>query len=647
MAVLAQKGHHEMTKSLSKVLMSLTNYLSQRAYFRLVLALPVILYLAVALFWQSHQFYRLTGDEPHYLLITDSLVRDHDLLVLNNYSIDTPVQRATGAKLDAPGHVEAHTDNQFSNHSPGLAFILVVPYWIAGVIGTKIFMALIAGLWPLLLYRALFQITESERWSALVALFLAIGLPFSAASNQIYPDLLAGMIILCVTLKIFVRLQDQHRHSFSFLTDLWTGLLLALLPWLDVRFILPAVLLLVVYTYIGIRTPGESPTGSLRFQNLAPAGMVSCSVVLLHLYSQIAFGTFFGFYHQDYFSFGVREIGMILSGLHWDQTQGVFIQQPLFLLGLVGIALLIKANRQIAILLGILYVSFLLPNATQPALYGGFSFVGRSWWAVFALWVFPLAYVVKLLLAKNRIVLSALCGASIALQGWYAGKWLFLDDFLLNRNVPTWVGRSFFDHTGLLPWMPTFRDFDSYLKHPANYIFVLLGLLLIISGWLWHRGTNRLLAGVWGGFLVVGIATMLLVSPSPGSWKLDAIELPSQVGTLEGTSRVATEKDGPGALIFGPYTMLMAGRYQAKLEYESSDAAGLAVAHFDIVYGMDTKVVADVELPNSDANQGTFKYEFPVAAGQSLNPPFQFRVMYAGRGNLKVKRLTITPVSFQ
>ena len=635
------------SRSLGKVLPSLTNHPSRRAYFRLVLALPVILYLAVALFWQSHHFYRLTGDEPHYLLIADSLLRDHDLRVLNNYSIDTPVQRATGTKLDAPGHVEAHTDNQFSRHSPGLAFILVIPYWIAGVIGTKIFMALLAGLWPLLLYRVLFQVTGSERWSVLVALVLAIGLPFSAADNQIYPDLLAGMIILCVTLKIFVRLKDQRRHSFSFLSDLWTGLLIALLPWLHFRFILPAVLLLVVYTYNAIRTPRESPAGSSRFQDRAPAVIVICSIVLMHVYSQIAFGSLFGYYHPDYFSFGARETGMIFSGLHWDQTQGMFIQQPLFLLGLVGIALLIKANRQIAILLGILYASVLLTNASHPAWYGGYSFVGRFWWAVFALWVFPLAYVVKLLLAKNRIVLSALCGASIALQGWYAGKWLFLDDFLLNRNVPTWVGRSFFDHTGLLPWMPTFRDFDSYLKHPANYIFVLLGFLLIISGWLWHRGTNRLLAGVWGGFLVVGIATMLLVSPSTGSWKLDAIELPSQVGTLEGTSRVATEKDGPGALIFGPYTMLMAGRYQAKLEYESSGAAGPGVAHFDIVYGLDTKVVSDVELPHSDANQGTFRQEFTVAAGQSLNPPFQFRVMYAGRGNLKVKRLTITPVSFQ
>src|SRR5438128_10701549 len=107
--------------------MSLTNYISQRADFRLVLALPIILYLAVALFWQSHHFYRITGDEPHYLLIVDSLLRDRDLLVLNNYSIETPVHRATAGKLDAPGDVEAHTYNQFSKHYPGLPFILVIP----------------------------------------------------------------------------------------------------------------------------------------------------------------------------------------------------------------------------------------------------------------------------------------------------------------------------------------------------------------------------------------------------------------------------------------------------------------------------------------------------------------------------------------
>ncbi len=626
--------------------MRLTVYLSHRVDFRLVLALPVVLYLAVALFWQSHHYYVITGDEPHYLLITDSLVRDHDLLVENNYLIDTPVQRACLVRLSAPEHLKAHVYNQFSVHNIGLPIMLSVPYAMGGVVGAKIFMALLAGLWGLLLYKVLNQIILSRAWSVLTALMLALGLPFSAGSNQIYPDLVGGMVILFVAWKIFARLQETNQSSFSWITDLWIGFLIAFLPWLHVRFGVPAILFLTAYGYVAARESYRWSTRRFRWQYLVPAAIVICSFLLLTGYQRIAFGNMFGPYGRTDVDFRLKEIGMIFLGLHWDQSQGMFIQQPMLLLGLAGIPLLIKENWRGAILLGALYVSLLLPSAMHTGLYGGISFFGRFWWVVVSLWLFPLAYAVRSLVKRNVLLLS-LCLGSLVLQGWLASKWLFHDSLMSNRNIPIWAARSFFDDTGLLQWLPTFRDFDSYLKHPANYIVVLAGSLLIISGWLWHRGTNRLLAKVWCGFLVLGVATLLLVSPSTGSWKLEAIELPSQVGSLEGTSRVATEKDGPGTLIFGPYTMLTAGLYHLTLEYETSNAAGRAANHFDIVYGIDTKVVSDLELPPSDANQGTFTHEFPVAAPQSLNPPFQFRVTYAGHGNLKVKRLTITPMSFQ
>ncbi len=53
-------------------------------------------------------------------------------------------------------------------------------------------MALLAGLLPFLLYKVVRQVTKSKAWSVIVALTITIGLPFLAASNQIFPDLPGG-----------------------------------------------------------------------------------------------------------------------------------------------------------------------------------------------------------------------------------------------------------------------------------------------------------------------------------------------------------------------------------------------------------------------------------------------------------------------
>jgi hypothetical protein len=620
------------------------NHFVKRIPIKLLFVLPVVLYLAVALLWQSRSLYPMNGDEPHYLLITDSLVRDRDVLVENNYLIDTPVQQVTPVRLSDPVHFKKHVYNQFSVHNLGLPFILALPYAIAGAIGAKIFMVLLAGFWPLLLYRALFQITESQGWSALIAFTLALGLPFAAASNQIYPDLIGGLIVLYVTEKIFGILQGKYEPSFSLRSKIWIGALIAFLPWLHIRLIAPAIILVLGYTYAQSRRPESRP---IRRQSLVLIAIVAGSIILLAAYNRVAFGNLFGPYEKDSLSFDVGKTGMIFLGLHWDQSQGMFMQQPLLLMGLIGIVPLVKGNQRGAALLAILYLTILLPNAMHTNWYGGFSFVGRFWWTAVALWIFPLAYTVRFILKRSELSILLLCLAGIVLQGWLAARWLFQDLFLLNQTLPLWAMRSFYDSTGLLLRLPTFKDFNLYLKHPSNYVFVLLGLLLIITGWLWQRGSLSLSGRIWTIALALGIAIVMIAPPAIGSLTLTASELNSQTGTLEKTGGVATgtEKEGADSFILSPDVMLLSGNYEVMLDYEYENRSGLSAAHYDIVYGPEQKLLAQAELPSSDTNNGVFKHRFTVRESQSLGPLFQFRVHYSGHEIIKVNRLTIGPGS--
>lgn len=614
----------------------------QKLPIELLLAVPVILYLTIAVYWQSKEMYTITGDEPHYLLVADSIVRDHDLRVLNNYMIDTPVQRAIKMKLYVPEQMAWHVQNEFSRHNPGLPFLLAIPYAIAGVTGAKMFMALLAGLWPFLFYKVLFQITESRLWSVILAFTLGIGLPFTAASNQIYPDLLGGAIILYLTEKIFGRFYGRYKQSLSLAMTLWLGALVGFLPWLHIRLLAPAILLLLAHIYSEAKQERTAPR---NHHYMFASAVAVCLFALLFIYNRMAFGKFMGAYGSDSVYLDLKDNLMIFLGFHWDQSQGMFIEQPLLLLGLVGVVPLIKANLRGAILLVLLYLSVLLPNAVHPAWYGGYAFTGRFFWTVVALWVFPVAFTVKYLLKRNRLLLKLLCACSIILQAWYALKWIFNDNFLLNQRFAVWISRSFFESTRLLFLLPSFKDFDLYLKHPANYVAVIAGLLLIITGWLWQHGTFAWLGKVWAAFLVAGVIAVLLVPVPNGSVSIGAQELPSNLGTLDGLTRVATEKDGAGTLTFGPYVKLLAGLYEVTVEYESS-VTDARVGRFDIVYSPGVVEVGAEDLPPSCVNQGMFKYRFEVRDWQSLSSSFEFRVWYAGHGLLRVKGLTIRPISF-
>ena len=619
--------------------MSFSPQMMRRIRWGLLLALPGLLYLSASIVWHSKGDYRITGDEPHYLLIADSIVRDNDLRVRNNYTIDTPVHQAAGLALSEPIHLTPHTHGDFSRHNIGLPILLAVPYSIGGVLGARIFLALIAALAPFLIYRIFLSIINSEGWSAIAALVLTVGLPFLPASNQVFPDVLAGISILFLTWRIFFT-RPATTNSSAWVNALCAGAVLGFLPWLHLRFAPPAILLLGGLA-LSMRDQRGNPYVRRLF--IVPGIILLGSLSLLFIYNRIAFSSLAPYTGSDV-SYHLRDIAMIFLGLHLDQSQGIFVQQPLVLLGLLGTASLVKQRPRAAIFLGLLYLSVLVPSASHPALYGGTALYGRFWWAIFLLWIFPMAYALKSFLdAKYRFV-PYLFVAGFVWQVWLASTWWGDSAVLRNQNLPVWAMKSLFGRTRFLFYLPTFRDVESYLTHPANYFALLCAVLLIITGWLWRRVAWSRLLALWALFLVFGASVIVLVPPKPGSWKINVAELPSQVGRLDGTARIADETDGSGVVIFGPYAPMSRGSYNVSLDYETRSKNSAPVGRFDIVYDVGAKTVADLELA-PDTKAGRSDYNLRVSREQSLKTLFEFRVKYSGQGFLKVNSLTITPVS--
>ncbi len=89
---------------------------------KIVLLLPMMIYISAAIAWHIARYNIITGDEPHYLTIAELLIRDGDLKILNNYNPDTPVMREVPFEAG-----EGHAINGYSIHGIGLPLLLTPP----------------------------------------------------------------------------------------------------------------------------------------------------------------------------------------------------------------------------------------------------------------------------------------------------------------------------------------------------------------------------------------------------------------------------------------------------------------------------------------------------------------------------------------
>ena len=83
--------------------------------------------------------WKITGDEPHYLLAAHSIVIDHDLDLKNNYL------NADYSKFYILAYLDTHTKIQpdgkhFLSHDIGLPFLIAPAYWWKEREGVMIFL---------------------------------------------------------------------------------------------------------------------------------------------------------------------------------------------------------------------------------------------------------------------------------------------------------------------------------------------------------------------------------------------------------------------------------------------------------------------------------------------------------------------------
>jgi len=127
-----------------------------------------------------------SGDEPHYLIMAQSLWREGDLDLRDNYAREDWREFRSGPT--EPHYAAPRKDGRpFPGHSPGLPFILAPVYALGGRLACAILLgAMVAATGALAFHIALLEGLSSA--AALLAGLLAAGPPLAAYGLHIYTE---------------------------------------------------------------------------------------------------------------------------------------------------------------------------------------------------------------------------------------------------------------------------------------------------------------------------------------------------------------------------------------------------------------------------------------------------------------------------
>jgi hypothetical protein len=328
----------------------------------------------------------LTGDEPHYLLITKSLIDDGDIDLFNN-TVQEDHRRFYPGELEShakPGRGGART--LYSRHLPGISVLLAPFYLLAEraenlrlfVFIVRLPICLLTALLGAAFYLFALDLTESRRAAAAAWLVFSFAAPVLFFSGLIYSEVPAALITLLVFRSLFLR--RDARPAALFLS----GAGLGLLPWLSVKYIVFAVVLFAL---------AASPLLKKARAKRRELALLAMIPLLSGLFFLVFLRSTYGSINPIAVYSGADAPPAISTTLPWraanvsefasaglslffEQKAGIFVYAPVYLLAGAGFLLLWRKKRGVAAkLLALLGAYWTLCAASY--FLGGFCPPGR------------------------------------------------------------------------------------------------------------------------------------------------------------------------------------------------------------------------------------------------------------------------------
>ncbi len=443
------------------------------------------------------------GDEPHYLIITESLLKDADLRIGNNHE-QGDYRSFFAGNLRPDFFVRGVNSEIYSIHAPGLPVLLLPAYAVAGRPGAVAFIALLAALAAL----AMFDLSEAlaGRGAALAAWAAScLTVPFLPHAWMIFPEIPGALVVAWAALWIW-QPADRSLSAWA-----WRGSVLATLPWLHTKF---AVFLIIFGAGLAWRVARRpSRLGAL----LAP---VVLSVVLWMYSFYAIYGVFdyeapYGAYVATYVLTEYIPHGLV--GILFDQKFGLLFYSPVYWCAIAGSWLILRRpeSRYLGGVLLVAAGAFVGSTARLYMFWGGSSAPAR-----FLVPILPcLAPMVALAVARARGTVSrSLIAIGITISLAIAAVGVALPERFVLFSNPHGRARILELIQGASPLslvVPTFTEPDWVSELPSlGAWFLAAAVALAVAAVVARRAGSSVpaTAGVAGLILLVGGA---VVSAAP------------------------------------------------------------------------------------------------------------------------------------
>ena len=344
----------------------------------------------------------ISGDEPFYLLTTQSLLADGDFDLRNQYA-----SKSYKSFFDHPDDlwlqsVPTQDDGRLlSPHNPGLSFLVIPGFGLGGLAGTQTqLMVLAAGTMALAFVLAVRLIGHAVV-SWVVALIVGLTATAFIYSTEIYPEFPAALTLVVSLLMV------TRKRVFGVADGLLLVAVLTAMCWLGIKYA-PLALLVTGYFLLKADRAG-------RIAHIVAGTMSAGLFVWFHLQTfggLTPYGVNAVFAQMDtvdilgvHIEFGDRYYR--IWGLFVDQRFGIGRWAPLLLAAVPGMALLAVAGPAHRLTLALVLTQVLIATFVAITMMGWW-FPGRTLLTVLPLFVLPIVLLVVRAPLWGRVAMAVL-----------------------------------------------------------------------------------------------------------------------------------------------------------------------------------------------------------------------------------------------
>ena len=424
------------------------------------------------------------GDEPHYLVITQSLLKDGDLRIENNHRAGDYRAYFAGALL--PDYLRRGRDGQiYSIHAPGISALVAPAFALGGYRGVVVFLILVASAGSALAWHLAWTATQrtDAAWFGWAAVTLSATAIFH--SFTVYPDL-PGAVLALTGVWALARAQQEAASGDTRLRPwLLHGAALALLPWMHTRFALLAGSLgaLVLLRLASTPQPAAKAVAFLSVPAVSALAWVGYFIAI--------YGT-----PDPSAPYGARpESGAVafipggLAGLFFDQRFGLLAYAPVLAFAGGGFIVMLRqpAYRRLAIELLFVVVPYLLIVTRFAMWWGGHSAPARFFMPVLLIMSVPSA--IAWTAIRSRAT-RATAWAALAFTAFASGVLVFVGGGRLAYNTrdayAAWL-------EWLNPAIDLGRALPAFWRGREHEIFrdSAIWLAVLACGWVVLRAAER------------------------------------------------------------------------------------------------------------------------------------------------------------